>query len=465
MAIYHGNNKYGYKTGIVSTKRTAIITNTSYGGIKHLMLMPFIQELKYQNKLLEYKEINNLSFSGKVPTNKKRAKSLFELEEEIVGIFGKYVLIRIDLKSCSRKIKISKDEYLKFIKDTRNNVRHNSLMLMLLCGWCYLIEDDSYGDDHVHWYLFINADRYSDLSTTEANRLYKKDLDYILTTIYKYLDSKDSNISYCNINLADMSNEDSKNKLIIIDRNDYLLRNCARAWCTYICKKENKAIGKHYGKSIFENNNMKENEVNLWLNSLDRVMTVDEDGAFLSAMIPGVKNHLSRIDDLFQLEDEISSNYDNYLLLPFQLSSNTSIFTQSDISNFIKKYNSYKFKSPDVFECEVAYFWMINEIDNLIDYYFNVFVSFGNRRVVSDSYEIINTIKRWIYNSFPEITPDCLHLPIVSNDDFVYTSNFHHRNKTRLQLVKMSITQNEDKDMSPRNYRLFSKSKVKVRNK
>lgn len=462
MAIYHGNVNNEYKTGIVSTKRTAIITNTSYGGIKHLMLMPFIQELKKQNRLLEYKEIGNLSFSGKIPTNKPRAKSIFELEELIVSKYKNYVLIRIDIKPINRSIKLFKEDYLDFIKTTRNNIRHNGLLKLLLCGWCYIVEDDSYDDDHLHWYIFINANRYLNLSNNKRNKLYKNDLDSLISSIYKYIDSRNSDINYCNINLADMSNYNSKKRLIIINENDYLLRNCARAWCTYICKKENKAIGKHYGKSIFENKNM-ENNLDIWLDSLRRLTTMDEDYLFLSSMIPGMKHHLSRIESLFKLEEEVARNCDNYLLIPIKLSVDSTIVSQSKIADFLKKYNIYKLNNDLLENHEIAYFWIINEIENSMDFYFNVFLQFNNKSI-SAGYDIFNTIKKWMLN-IDGVDNSNIDDLIISTDDYVSVWDIRKRNALRLELIKMSITQNEDKDMSPRNYRLFSKSKVKVRNK
>lgn len=457
---------------IANKKEVKVLTKIKYGGISQLKSIPFLIELSFGNifepTLLKHEDIDKLSFSGKVPTNKKRAKSIFELEEWVIETYGSYIPIRLDIElpKYSKHQEIHSSDYISFLEYLRNNLRFNSLK-ELLAAYFYVIENNKEGIPHLHWYLLLRGDRYLFLSKRDREIQYRVDIDKIIKVVLDYLSYQNTVVGDCTINVVDMSDKGDRNKVIYITKEDYLLRNCARAWFTYVCKPSMKSRlinSRTFGKSVVKKEELKLETIGLIM-SIPRLIEIG-DYKYISTLHPGVDYHYTRIKDLFELEGEIAREYEKYLFMPFRIIEGDSKIEMSDPALFLKKFNNYRTSVSLIDNSYICYCWMLNQLSGKVEFNFCLFGRIGRGYIENnhDISKIVSRITKWIREMNNSLSTAIVIEPDVSMQDVTYSLDYKQRNKVRAELAMISVSDNEREDMSLQNYRLYSKSRVKNKN-
>ena len=444
MLIY--TNRKDYKKELVPmyVNRFTIdyITDRKYGDHTSLEKIDIVKKVNKENRLISRRELIKEGLLNGNPRDRNRFNNLVEIED-IVSKKCDYMYIRIDLYP-DKDLDVSDSDFILIVDRFNKDIERIDWLNDCICSSISNIELSNTNKWHLHHGMMIDL---SNIEEKDSLGIIEKILNHYTVII----DSENSKLHDCSMNIVDLSKFGSENKYYRVERNNYKKRNNIYLMFCYHCKD---SYGKKSDIELFKNrdsNKLFNIHLNTrfitysdleddWYNKLeDGLLDLDSIRIYRNRV---GRNELSiyRIKQIFDLEDTLFDKCDKYTVVSMNIRTNNS---NTELLECLELFNRNR-RNKIFDEYYIGYNWSIDCIDSRWIMQMNLFLDCSNDEIPRIHIDnILLDIRNWYYKVDKSITVEYTGYTDFNNMPVIAIDNIKERNIVRHRLVRLAIINRE----------------------
>ena len=447
MSLYiESNNNYNKELKHTYRDRFTVdyISDRKYGD--YTTIEKDLNSEGLNNKLIEVEDLVKIGYISTSYKDKYRINQLLELEDDVSKICKEYTYTRIDLYP-DNDIDIKDDDYVLLINEFESRLNTDRFYNEVIVATVGNIELSNKDIWHLHFGMFINLDIIDkDHYTSILDSIYLLFKDCIMTVCGEMYNSS--------LNMVDMSEIGSEDRLYVIKSDDYISRNNCRGLLSYHCKN---SMSENTTVSVYEDRTCRK-LFYTYLKEIKEEIVLSDDWYKTDKELLDIK-HLEfirssysgnvfvdyRVEKVFEFESKIFTEYDKYRVFIFR----TEGYTHTEMLNLLAEFN--KLKITKIFEKHmIGYNWGIVFSGGIWIMEWAIFYSVDiDDQDIENAYIPVNMIQS-ITKTFTSSNKDIRVImpdPVdVINIPTIVESDILARNIVRYDLVKLTFTSKDTKD-------------------